>query len=444
MTAALLLALSLAPPAPFTPFAQVPPVAPIAGPPGAEEVPDGGPPSVAPAGSDPDWAAVPPTGGRLEVHPGTRVLHLNGPSIESRGFAEGYLLADDIFDCFGEFALDHVTGGAPVAWDLVVRPGIRARFAFGASHERWAEAVVRGMAAARGDRGLGLGVPDRDLDPFDVLACAAIPDLAGVLCSSLAVWGDSSASGDVLVGRNLDYPSTPAVERASLVEVHAPLDGAPGWIGVGWPGSAGCLTGLSERGVYAAVHDVYADEALPKTKATPRTLILETLLTELAPGASTAEEALRVARTRSFVMAGNVMVAWQANERPTEVPADLVRTFRGACVLEIGTDEALDAGVTLRRSDGAEPWIACSNDFRARSGADLGCRRYAAWTDGVERAPLQASDLWRLADDAGMTITLYRTVADLGAGTLSVERHTGAGWQPRWRSRSVAAEVRSH
>ncbi|MEL6716741.1 MAG: hypothetical protein AAFP86_23390, partial [Planctomycetota bacterium] len=219
--------------------------------------------------------------------------------------------------------------------------------------------------------------------------------------------------------------------------------GAPGWIGVGWPGSAGCLTGLSERGVYAAVHDVYSDEALPQERATPRTLLLEELLTELVPDAATAEDALRLARARRFAMSGNVMVAWQAAPGAKSEPAPAENRHLGACVLEIGTDPRLGAGVTLRRPADAEPWIACSNDFRARAGADLGCRRYAAWADGVERAAVGAADLWRLADDAGMTITLYRTVADLGARTLSVERHTDDGWQPRWRSRAAATEVRA-
>lgn len=382
----------------------------------------------------PAWAAVPPTGGHLEVLDGTTILHLTGPSLESRGFAEGYLLADEIMACFTEFALDHVVAGKPLLWEVGIRPTLRMKFAFPPEDERWAAAVVAGMEAAR-EEGIGLGRPDRDLDALDILACAAIPDLSGFLCSSLAAWGDASADGDVLVARNLDYPSTPAIERHSMIEVHAPLGDRAGWVGVGWPGSAGCLTGLSDRGVYVAIHDVHPDEEKPGAKATPRTVMLEELLTTLTPSDDFARVAARAARQHSFVMGGNGMVAWQSRDG----------AHRGAAVLEIGTDPALDDGITLRTPKEGATWIACSNDYRARRGADLDCYRHAILAKGGATGRLDRSLAWSLIDDAGMSITLYRTVVDLGAGTMEVQRKTEDGWQPRVLvspSGAVVAETR--
>jgi hypothetical protein len=215
--------------------------------------------------------AVPPTGGRLERIDGTLVLHLDG-TLAERGFAEGYLCAEELLECFHEFALGHAVGGRAPAWDLLLLPLVRSRFEFPEDTRAWARAVATGVHAARAERGAtALLVPlKRELTADDVLACAALPDIAGFMCSSFAVWGDATADGDVLVGRNLDYPSTPALERHSMVHVHAPLDGRAAWIGVGWPGTPGCLTGLSERGVFVAIHDVDGPRPRGDARSTPR------------------------------------------------------------------------------------------------------------------------------------------------------------------------------
>ena len=374
----------------------------------------------APSDDHPKWAAVPPSGGRLERERGTMILYLTGDSVEARGFAEGYLLADEIMACFTEFALGHVTGGRPLLWDVLLRTVIQTKFAFGDEDRRWAEAVVLGMQRAR-EEGIELGRPDRDIDALDILACAAIPDLAGFLCSSLAAWGEASADGDVLVARNLDYPSTPAIESFSMIEVHAPLDGQAGWVGVGWPGSRGCLTGLSDRGVYVALHDVGVNESMPEARATPRAVVLERMLTELRVSPQIGSEAVALAREHAFTMGGNGMVAWQSEEPDA----------RGAVVLEIGTDPDLDGGVTLRAAAADETWIACSNHHRARSSTAPTCGRYSALAVGGTHGAVGTDRAWELAEEAGMSITLYRTVADLGASTLAIERQTGDGWQPR-------------
>lgn len=392
-------------------LALSPPAGTSTGPAGPED--DG--PGARPA---PVWATVPPTGGRLETVEGTPVLHLTGPTVEERGFAEGYLLADPILACFREFALGHVVADRPLLWDLLIRPGVAARFTFTEEERRWAAAVVLGMDVAReGD--LALGKPDRDLDADDILACAAIPDLAGFLCSSLAVWGDASTEGALRVGRNLDYPSTPAIERHSMVEVHHPLGERAGWVGVGWPGSLGCLTGLSDRGLYVAIHDVMSGEPKARGKATPRSIGLEHLLTDLTPGPDTAAEAAALLREHRFVMGGNAMVAWRSADGAA----------RGAAVLELGTDPDVEGGITLRMPPDGASWIACSNDFRERGGRRPRCRRYRTLAEGARGTALDAAALWKLVDDAGMSITLYRTLADLEAGTLVVQRKTAEGWQ---------------
>lgn len=109
-----------------------------------------------------DSWVLPPRGGWLEVRDGTRVLVLEG-DVADRGFAEGFLCADELLECFTEFALGHVVARRPVAWDLVVLPRVCARFVFEADTRRWAEGVVAGAGitlyrcvADLGARTLGL------------------------------------------------------------------------------------------------------------------------------------------------------------------------------------------------------------------------------------------------------------------------------------------------
>lgn len=366
---------------------------------------------------------LPPTGGRLEGREGGRVLHLAG-GLRERGFAEGYLCAAELLACFEEFALGHVVAGHPKAWDLVIRSAVAKRFVTPDSTQEWAAAVVVGVRAAAAERGgrAWLEALGRELCAEDIVACAAIPDLAGFLCSSFAAFGDLTATGDVLVGRNLDYASTPAMERHSLVAVHAPLGDRAGWVGVGWPGSPGCLTGLSDRGVFVAIHDV--DGPLPRGEGrfTPRVIALQELVETLTPSAATAEDALRLLRARRYAMGGNVMLAWQS--RPDA-------SSRGVAVLELDGAQGRDTGVTLRTPTLGATWIACSNHHRLRCDEGHGCSRYRTLSRGAAAGALDGPAAWELIRAASMRNTLYRCVADLGEGTLGVERHTDAGWQPR-------------
>ncbi|MEZ6015790.1 MAG: hypothetical protein R3F49_11790 [Planctomycetota bacterium] len=398
------------------------------------------------------WS-LPPRGGRLEVVAGTRVLHVRGDEVE-RGFAEGYLCADELIECFNEFALGHVVAGRPELWDLLVLPAVRSQFEFPSATRSWSRAVAAGVRIARLERGLGpaLAPLGRELTGADVLACAAIPDLAGLLCSSFAAWGEATASGDVFVGRNLDYPSTPAIERNAFVRVSAPEGGRAGWIGVGWPGSPGCLTGLSERGVFVAIHDVVAGPRQGRGKCLPRVLALEELVESLTPSAAIGALAVSALRRHSFAMGGNVMLAYQlpsdAARGAEGTDADADPGARGALVLELDGRGGLDGGVTARSPGLGEPFVACSNHHRLRAADGHACPRYGALLAGARAAVapsgpgrLDLAGAWALIRQSEMGITLYRCVADLGGRAIEVERKTQEGWQPSVALRYHDGEV---
>lgn len=90
-----------------------------------------------------------------------------------------------------------------------------------------------------------------DLDLASVLLINVLDDAANALprCSALAVTPRRSATGGVLVGRNLDYPLfiEELVRQQRLFWV-TPEVGVP-FLSVAWPGYVGVCTGMNRRGV---------------------------------------------------------------------------------------------------------------------------------------------------------------------------------------------------
>lgn len=80
-------------------------------------------------------------------------------------------------------------------------------------------------------------------------------------CSSVAVWGKNTKNGELVVGRNLDYPLNGYFDRFPLVAYHEPTDGGQRYVSLA---SAGLytpsLTAFNASGVYLAGHLVPTNE----------------------------------------------------------------------------------------------------------------------------------------------------------------------------------------
>lgn len=90
-----------------------------------------------------------------------------------------------------------------------------------------------------------------DLDLASVLLINVLDDVANALprCSAVAVTPRRSATGGVLVGRNLDYPLfIDVLVRQQRVFLVTPEGGMP-FLSVAWPGYVGVCTGMNRRGV---------------------------------------------------------------------------------------------------------------------------------------------------------------------------------------------------
>lgn len=346
------------------------------------------------------------TTGHVRRIDGIDVFFVRGTARE-RGFAEGYHFAESIHEVFREYVIKKLMQGQGVPWNFMVRPTVKSRVTFPDYLVEWCEGAVEGMEAKDPDL---LRVPElaRDIDHLDFLGLATLPDFMGLACSSFAIWGDAVEGGGPLVGRNLDYSSSPSLLGATTVFAHAPDEDRPGFVSVGWPGFAGIVTGFSEHGVTTAIHDVYRS-AKKGTKVRPRTVALWELLTSARPGANIAEQATAFMQDQTFGMGGNAMFAWRG------LGAD--KAGPGAVVFEIEPEGA------TARMPGEDPFIACSNHFRQRKEPG-DCWRYQALFDGVENVgpdgKISFDAGYELLQESKIGMTLYQTVANLATGELRV------------------------
>ena len=141
---------------------------------------------------------------------------------------------------------------AEASWPLFVRSGQGMVKHFPAAYRTEMDAVAKSSGA------------DADV----VTVANTFFDLKSTFaCSVLAVEGSRSATGGVLFGRNLDYPSMGYIHEHTLVTVYRPA-GKHAFASVGFPGIVGVLSGMNDAGLCLAVLEVYdAKEGEPHLDA---------------------------------------------------------------------------------------------------------------------------------------------------------------------------------
>jgi isopenicillin-N N-acyltransferase like protein len=209
------------------------------------------------------------------------------------------------------------------------------------------------------------------IQPDLTLVADALMDLKGgaLACSSMVVEPGKSATNKPLFGRNLDFFSLGVLEKYGLITVFRPKD-KHAFASVGFPGLAGCLSGMNDAGLALAVHEVFLSaDAAPRfnPKGVPCTLIFRRMLEECTT-IEEAEKLLRATdRTTMFIL--------------------VVCDRRGGAVLEATTKT-----VAIRRAvDGV---TLSTNDFRT---PELGlwplCRRYTTLSEARSQGTLDVADI---------------------------------------------------
>ena len=321
-------------------------------------------PKPAPAKAPPATAPLAEVTGRLEVVEGQRVLTLWGTA-RQRGYAHGYLLAEEIIAGV-EHDFERVLKPFLPKYKILVRTMVIPNFSFNKRETEELEGLYEGLAARLPKEKMHIGILERDLDLIDIKALNTFGDWYGLGCSSLAVWGALSADGKPLVGRNFDFPAFDLVLRHQFVVVRAADGEAGGYVGVGYPGCIGVLTGLNAEGVFAAIHDVPIRPALDKAlrKNVPRLIALRRIL-EYGEGKDTCKQVHALVKDWPTLYGNNLMIVGPAQKDSSPCVA----------VLEYDCRLDLEGGCTLRLDDPLSAdekkqtpllCLACTNHHRAR------------------------------------------------------------------------------
>ncbi|HMP01101.1 MAG TPA: C45 family autoproteolytic acyltransferase/hydrolase [Gemmatales bacterium] len=123
------------------------------------------------------------------------------------------------------------------------------------------------------------------LDPDLIIAGNTLFDIKKyIACTSLMVERSRSATGRVLLGRNLDFPTLGYLQHYSLVTVVRPT-GKRAFAAIGFPGMVGVLSGMNDAGLALVVHEVYASRdgaSVLDFKGMPYALCFRKVLEECA------------------------------------------------------------------------------------------------------------------------------------------------------------------
>ena len=204
---------------------------------------------------------------------GINIVSLHGDRFEM-AFQHGRLLSDaiahgtlDRASRIAPAAITNSTGdgllGKIACWyaaTCISAPMLRASLARSddAPHEALAEAF--GLSEGSGvaiqtiiDAALGAETAQTLLGKAEHLAVGAAPNQ----CTSFAAWGTATADGEMIIGRNTDYPLNGYFDAHPTVLYYTPTDAPRRYMTVTAAGfhNAG-VCGMNDAGIYLAVHTV--------------------------------------------------------------------------------------------------------------------------------------------------------------------------------------------
>lgn len=265
----------------------------------------------------PAWKARQASHGELRLVDGVPVVHVRG-SAREMGLALGELVGEQtrkLYDRYIHMFAPDVPGDMALAREM--EPHLPESF----------REEIRGFGESS-----GLGYESALLGQcfLDIHKVA--------LCSTLVAHDNRTDTGEILLGRNLDFPSLSIAHHASMVICYEPAGGRR-YSGITWPGFLGLLSGMNEDGLALAMMLVYGHKRKEHLNGQPFPLVFRRVLAECA----NVDEAIRLLESRPYCTTTNVMLADKG---------------RHGARLQLHTAKAI-----VDRTTPDQPALACTNHF---------------------------------------------------------------------------------
>ncbi|MCX6240454.1 MAG: C45 family autoproteolytic acyltransferase/hydrolase [Bacteroidetes bacterium] len=215
----------------------------------------------------------------------------------------------------------------------------------------------------------------------------ALEQLSLVGCTSFAAWGNSSADGSLILGRNFDFYMGDEFARNKIVCFEQP-DSGHAFMMVTWGGMIGAVSGMNEEGLTVTINA--ARSKIPLSARTPISLLAR----EILQYASTVYEAYAIAEKRHTFVSESLLIGSAKDGRAAIIEKSPFKTAllqpKGTTVLCTNHFQSADfAGDSL-------------NQQNIRSGTSL-YRMRRLREDMNLQAPLNVEKAaWILRDRAGL------------------------------------------
>lgn len=342
--------------------------------------------------------------GELVVLHDVPVLRVWGDDYD-RGYAHGYLLADDAIAFLSTTLLSPKMLPDIEVYEQKILPMVQQRFDIQEPRLAELKGMLRGITDARGEKGIRLERLNRDLTLADLIAGNSLADWVRLGCSSFSAWGSATPDGKTITARNLDYFDLTGLRTQHVLIVHInPGPGVRSWVSIGWPGFTGACTAINEDGVTLSMHDSNGRKPTHRGQFVPRTYALRDAI-EQAHAASAIEDVERVLQREASLTGNNFHVSGP---------------YRGkidpATVFEYDGDVMQGKGVTRRvaadeKSEPLAEVLLCTNHY-CRRAAPKACARYARIKAYLEKLR---------SEDRKIDITIARDVMRSVAGPSEVQ-----------------------
>lgn len=130
----------------------------------------------------------------------------------------------------------------------------------------------------------------------------ALQNMMLVGCTSFGAWGDKTADGAMLIGRNFDFWVGDRFAKNKIVSFLKP-DSGYAFASVTWGGFIGVVSGMNEKGLTVTINA--AKSSIPYSAATPVSLVAR----EVLQYASNLDEAVKIAKRRKMFVSESFLVA---------------------------------------------------------------------------------------------------------------------------------------